>query len=131
MAGVAGYSSGVICRYHLWETFRLGAVGFVTAGADDGGVQLGRCDRSGIIGVNGLGSVAGFASDDHMLTLLFLINDVGMAGLAGVVAGKGNGPSGGFSDGISAIVAILPKTGRDDRGAQDGEDNHRYHNNGG
>jgi hypothetical protein len=66
----------------------------------------------------GQGSVASLASDHHMLALLFLIHHVGMAGLAGIVAGKGNRPGRDLGDRRASIVAVLSKTVRYDSGAQ-------------
>ncbi len=66
-----------------------------------------------------------------MLALLFLVDDVGMAGLAGVVAGEGHGPGGDLGDGGAAIVPVLPKAARDDDGAQDDECDQRDRHDGG
>lgn len=65
--------------------------------------------------------VAGFAGDHHVLALLLLIDDVGMAGLAGIVTGEGNRPSGCLSDGVAAVVSILSKTMGHHGSAQDDE----------
>jgi len=128
MAGVAGDSAGVIRGRDLGESFRLGAVGLMAAGTDDGRVQLGRCNRCGIVGVLGEGSMASLAGDDHMLAQFLLIDDIGMTGLAGIVPGMGDRPSGNFGDRGSAVVPVLSKTGRDDGSAQHGKcqqrDNH-------
>jgi len=91
MAGVAGDAAGVVRGNDLRESFRLGAVGFVAASADDGGVEFRRLDGGWVVGVLGLGSVAGFAGDDDVLAELFLIDNVGVAGLANVVSGMGDG----------------------------------------
>jgi hypothetical protein len=123
MAGIAGESAGVICGRYLRESFWFCAVGFVTAGTDHDGIQLRRCDGRGIVGVFGLGSMAGFAGNDDVLALPFLINDVGMAGLTGIVAGEGYRPGCDLGDRSAAIVAVLPKTARDDGSAQDDERN--------
>lgn len=121
MAGVAGQASGVLCGGNLGEGSGLGTVGFVTAGAEDGGVELGRGDGGRIVGVAGLGSVAGFARDDYVLTLLFLIDYVGVAGFAGIVAGEGDRAGGDLSDGGATIVTVLAETAGYDGGAQDDE----------
>jgi hypothetical protein len=67
--------------------------------------------------------MAGFAGNDDVLALPFLINDVGMAGLTGIVAGEGYRPGCDLGDRSAAIVAVLPKTARDDGSAQDDERN--------
>ena len=78
----------------------------------------------------GLGSVAGFAWNDHVLALLLLLHNVGVAGLAHVVAGMGDGTGRGLSDGSAAIMTVLAKAARDDGGAQEKEchqsDSHDY-----
>ncbi len=113
----------MICGCDLGETFGFGAVRFVAAGAEHGRVELRRLNGRGIVGVPRLSSVAGFAGDDDMLPELFLIDDVGMAALANVVAGEGHGPGGDFSDGSSPEVSVLAETARDDEGAQADECN--------
>lgn len=113
----------MLCGGHLGEGFRLGTVGFVAAGADEGGVELGRFHGRGIVSMPGLGSVAGFARDNHMLALLLLIDDVGMAGLARVVPSEGQGAARCLGDGGAAIVPVLPEGAGDDGGAQDDEGN--------
>ena len=118
MASVAGYASGVICGCDLGEGLRLGAVGFVAAGADDGGVELGRLDGGGIVSMLALGSVAGFAWNDDVLALLLLLHNVGVTGLAHFVTGMGNGTRRGFGDGGPAIMSVLPEAARDDRATQ-------------
>ena len=123
MAGVAGESAGVICGCYLRKSFWFCAVGFVTARTDHGRIQLRRCDGCGIVGVFGLGSVAGFARNDNVLALLFLVNDVGMAGFTSIMTGEGYRPGCDLGDRSTAIVAVLPKTARYDGGAQDNERN--------
>jgi hypothetical protein len=58
-----------------------------------------------------------------MLALLLLINDVGMAGLARVMASEGYGAARCFGDGGAAIVPVLPESAGDNGGAQDDEGN--------
>ena len=70
-----------------------------------------------------LSSVAGFAGDNDVLALLLLIDHVSVAGFAGAMAGKGNRPGGDLRDCGAPIVPILPKTARNDGGAQDDERN--------
>ncbi len=126
MARVAGQPSGVVRRGHLRKALRLGAVGLVTAGAHDGRVQFLGLHRSGIVGMFGESSVAGFASHNHMLAKLFLIHDVGMAGLASLVTGKRNWPGGDLADRVATVVSVLPKTMRYDSGPQHYECHQRY-----
>ena len=123
VAGVAGNASGVIGGCNLGEGFGLGAVGLVAAGAYDGGVELRRFHGGGIVGVPGLGSVAGFARDDDMLAQLFLSDDIGVTSFADIVARKGHGAGGGLCDGCAAIVSVLAEAFGDDKGAQDDKGN--------
>ena len=80
--------------------------------------------------MRGQSSVAGFASHDHVFAQLFLIHHVAMADLAGIVAGKGNRPGCCLADGSAAIVPVLAKTSRDDRGTEEDECNQRYRHDG-
>ena len=91
VAGVAGEASGVIRGGDLGEGLGLGAVGFVATGADDGGVELRRFHGGWVVGMFGLGAVAGFAGDNDVPTLFFLIDYVGVTGLTGVMAGEATG----------------------------------------
>jgi len=118
VAGIAGDASGVICGCDLRKGFGLGAVGFVAAGADDGGVELGRFDGGGIVGMPGLSSVAGFAGNDDVLALLLLLHNVRMAGLAHFVTGMGDGTGCGLGDRGAAIMSVLAEATRDDRASQ-------------
>ena len=69
----------------------------------------------------GQGSVAGFAGNHHMLALLLLLDDVGVADLAGIVAGKRNRVGCRLCDSSSAVVAVLPKAARHNRNSQNEE----------
>ena len=108
----------MIRSHDLRESFGLGGVGFVAAGADYCGVELGWFHGRRIVGMLDLRSVAGFARDHHMPALLFLIDHVGMADLARIVARKGDGPTRDLADSSAAIVSILAKTLRDDERTQ-------------
>ena len=105
----------------LGEGFGFGAVGLVTAGAGDGGVELGGLHGGRIVGVLALGSMAGFAGDDDVLAELFLIDHVGVTCLADIVAGEGRGAGSDLRDGGAAIVSILAETVGNDNGAQANE----------
>jgi len=100
----------------------------MTAGADDGRIQLGRGDRCRIVGMLGQGAMAGLAGNSHMPTLLLLIDDVGVAGFANFVAGKSGGPGRGFRDGSAAVMTVLAKAARNDCNPQNQEHGQQYHN---
>lgn len=131
MARVAGQPPGVICSRDLGKARRLGAVGFVTTGTHDSGVELCRFNRGGIVSMPSLGTVAGLARNNHMPALLLLIDNVGMACLTCSVARKDNRPGGDLRDRRAPVVSILAKTSRNDSGTQDHEANHTYRHNGG
>ena len=131
VTGVAGQSRGVIGRGHLGESFWLGAIGFVAASANDSGIELWRLYRGGIIRVFGLRAVTVLAWNDGVFPKLFLIDDFGVAGLAYLVSRMGNGAGREFSDGVSAVMTVLAKRARNDRGAQQDEPDQREDHHGG
>ena len=100
----------------------------MTTGAHHRRIQLFGLNRPGILCVLGLGSMAGLASHHYMFALLLHIHHVGVTGLASLVAGKGNRPGGCLADGGTAVVPVLPKTARHERGSQDHKCDHsNYH----
>jgi hypothetical protein len=107
----------------LGESFGLGAVGLVAAGADDGSIELWRLYGGRGVGVLGLGSVSGLARDDDALAQFFLIDHVSMATLASIVAGEGGWPGRDFSNGCAAIVSVLAETVGDHESTQANESN--------
>ena len=68
--------------------------------------------------------MTGFARNDYVAALLFLLDHVGMTGLAGFVAGEGDGAGRGLGDGSAAIVSILAKAFGDDERRAGDEGNH-------
>ena len=69
----------------------------------------------------GLSSVAGFAGNNDVLALFLLFHDVGVAGLAHVVAGMGDGAACGLGNGGTAIVSVLAEAARNDCASQEKE----------
>ena len=118
MASIAGEPTGMIRRGYLRKALWLGGVGLVTAGTHDGCVQFLGLYRTRIVCVLGQGPVAGLASDNHMLAKFFLVHDLSVATLAGVVPGKRDRPGRDLTDCRASIVAILPKTVRHYSGSQ-------------
>lgn len=102
---------------------RLGLRGIflVAARAEDGGIKLGGCHGSGIIGVSGQGAVASFAVHVRVLALLLLPEDISMASLAGLMTGKLDWPGRHFGDGVAAVVPVLTEAFRDQETAHDEE----------
>jgi len=66
-----------------------------------------------------------------MLAELLLVDDVGMASLANVVAGESHWAGGDFGDGRAAIVSVLSEAAGDDDGTQAYEGNQRDGHNSG
>lgn len=112
MAGFAGQSRAVFLGIDLREIFRLGGVRRMAANAENGGIEFRRLDGARITGVCCKRAVAGLAVHACMLSVLFQREDVGMAGLAGLVSSKHRWFGGDFGDRISAIVAVLTETPR-------------------
>jgi len=118
MTSVAGDPSGVIGGGNLRKAFRFRGVGFVAASTDDRRVQFCWLHRTGVVGVPGLGPVASLAGNHNVLAEFLLIHNVAMAGLAGVMPGKRDRPGRDLADRGAAIVAILPKTPRNNSGPE-------------
>jgi len=131
MAGVTGQSAGVIRGHNLGEGFRLGAIGLVTAGADNGCVELWRLNSCWIIGMFCLRSVASLAGNDDMPAELLLIDDICVTPFADFMAGVGDRAGGDLRQSVAAIMTILSETVRNDRGTQTDERRHSNHHNGG
>ncbi len=68
-----------------------------------------------------LGSMASLAGNDHMLALLFHIDNIGVAGFTNVVASKGHGSRRDFSNGRTTIMTVLAKAVRHDSRTQNDE----------
>lgn len=122
MAGVAGEPARMLGSHHLGKPLRLSAVGLMTSSADDRRVELRRLN-TGILSMIRQRSVTGFAGDHHVLTGLLLVGNIGVTGLAGLVAGVDDRLGRDLSDGRPAKVSILAKTLRDYGCAQ----NHKRH----
>lgn len=63
----------------------------------------------GIVRVLRKRTMAGFAIDVGVLAGLLHLEDVRMAGFAGIVAGEVDGTGSNFSNGGSTVVAVLPE----------------------
>src|ERR1017187_5041631 len=100
VTGLAGEAAGVLVGVDLREAFGFGGAGRVAADAEDCGVELGWGDR-GVVGMLRQRAMAGFAVDVGVLAGGLDGQDVGVAGLAGLVAGEVGGGGGDFADGGS------------------------------
>jgi hypothetical protein len=131
VARAAGDSAGVIGGHDLRKCLRLGAISFVTTGAYDHRIKLGRNHRCRILGVTGKWSVAGLTRNYNMLAQFFLIYDLSVASFADLVSGKRNRTSRNLSNGISSIVPVLAEAARNNGGANDDKrDRHNCHDKG-
>src|ERR1017187_8851171 len=108
VTGLAGEAAGVLVGVDLREAFGFGSAGRMAADAEDGGVELGWGD-GGVVGVFRKRTVVGFAVDVGVLAGFLGVQDVRMAGLAGLVAGEMDGTSGNLTDCGSAVMAGFAK----------------------
>lgn len=115
MACVTSETSGVIRSGDLGKALRLRGVRLVATGAQYGRIEFGGFYRGGIVRVLGQRSVAGLAIHLRMPASVFLVKDVDMAGLAGLMASELNRPGRDFGHCISAVVPVLSKTFRDQK----------------
>src|SRR5579862_1289610 len=108
MAGLTGYAVGVFVDGDLGEILRPCGTGAMASRAQHGSIEFGRCN-GGIGGMRRERAVASFAIDLLVLSLVFLLRDIGVTGLAGLVAGKFGGMGCDLRDGRGAVVAVLPE----------------------
>ena len=108
VAGLAGEAAGVLVGVDLREALGFGSAGRMAADAEDGGVELWRGD-GWVVCVLRQGAVAGFTVHAGVLAGFFGVEDVRMAGLAGLVAGEMDGTSGNLTDCGSAVMAVFAK----------------------
>ena len=130
MAGIAGQSGGVVGGSDLRETFRLGRVRFVALYTEHRRVELGRLHRGRIVGMLGERAVAGLTIDVRVLAVLFLVEDVGMAGLTSLMAREVDGAGSDLGHRGPAVVPVLSKTfwnqeSADDQEQEDARDKYR------
>jgi hypothetical protein len=90
----------------LREAFGFGGAGGMAANAEDCCVEF-RGSDGGVVGVFGQGAVASFAVDVGVFAGGFGGEDIGVAGFAGLMAGKVDGFGGYLGDCGSAVMAIL------------------------
>lgn len=82
----------------------------MAADAQLGRIQLLRRNSAGIVGVFGQRPVTGFTIHLRMLAFAFQVQNVRVAGFAGLMSGIRNGLGFDLSQRIAAKVPILPKT---------------------
>jgi len=101
----------------LRETPWLGGIGLMATDTEDGGVEFGRLHGGGIVGVFCQWSVAGFTVHVRVPAVFFLVENVGVAGFASLVAGIVDGAGGELGQSVPAVVAVLSKTARNQKAA--------------
>ena len=120
---------GVFLSVYLRKALGLGNIFGVTTNAKMGDVRLLRGQAGGVVGMLGERPMARFAVDVGMDAFRFGIGDIGMAALAGLVAGVSNGARRDFGDGVATVVAIAPETFRNEGAAKNQEQDHSQEEN--
>ena len=118
VAHIAGDSARMLRRDDLRKLLRFGDVRFVTTGAKHGGLQFSRLDRARVFRMLCQRPVARLAIDSRMPSFLFQFEHVGMAHLAGLVAGKDSRMRGDFGNCIAPVMAVLVKAARDEEASR-------------
>jgi len=112
MARFAGHSAGMFGCVHLRESCWLGDVLLMAPRANDGRIRKHRLQSSGIFRMFGQRPVAGFAIHMRMFAMAFGVGDVGVAGLAGLMASIVDGFGRKFTECGATIVAIFAESFR-------------------
>jgi len=126
MTGLAGQATRVVRRCDLRKSLWLGRACRVTANAKNGGIEL-RWNDGWIIGVLSKRPMAGLAVDTRMFARLLHIQHVGVAGLAGIMAGEVDRAGGYLCNRRSTVVSIFAEALRHDEVANDQEDHKGNH----
>jgi len=115
MAALAGFAAGVIFGNHLGELLRLGRVGLMALGAKFGSVRQDRFGLARIIGVHGLGAMAGFAGDNNMFAGLEDFELILMTHFTCGAAGEGDWLGSDIVEGAWTEVTVFAEAGGDER----------------
>ena len=105
-------------RDDLRKLLRFRDVRCVATGAKHGGFQFRRFDRTRVFRVLCQRSMARLAVDSRMPSFLFKFEHVGMAHLAGLVAGKDSRMRGNFGNCVAPVMAVLVKAARDEEASR-------------
>src|SRR3954463_13550494 len=109
----------------LGERGRPGGVALMTAAAEIGDIGERGLEGAGVVGVFGLGSVAGFARDMGVAAGGADFGLILMAQDAGILAGVGDRLGANGVEGAGAEVAVLAEVLRNHGGADDHKDAER------
>jgi len=129
MAGIARRSARMLNGIYLRKTLGLGEIGLVATRAEHRGVQLVRHHGSRIVDVLGLWPMTGLAGHAFVHTLVLHIDDVAMAGLAGLMTGVGDGQSCNFSYRIRPVMPVATEAARHQKIPQHHERDEPYQKN--
>ena len=110
MTGIANHSAGMLLRIHLREPLRFGGAGFMALRAQHGRVRQSRHDGDRVLCMLGLRAMASLASDSGMFALGLHLQDIGVAGFAGLVPGVDDGQRRNFRDGVAAVMSDIPQS---------------------
>lgn len=126
MAGFAGNAAGMLLGVYLREALGFGGARRMTTDAEDCGVELWGSERRRSVDRHCIyvllqRTVAGFAVDGHVLAGGFGGENVGVAGLAGLVTGEVDRAGGHLADSGAAIVAVLSEALGHDKVTNDEE----------
>ncbi|HLJ13451.1 MAG TPA: hypothetical protein VKV15_03070 [Bryobacteraceae bacterium] len=93
----------------------------MTADAKDSRVGFLWDQLAGVVGVGGECSMAGLATDSGVFACLLHFELVIVTHGAGVASGEGDRTGSDFAEGLRSVVAVLTEAGRDDKVADDYE----------
>lgn len=97
---------------YLGKSRGLGDIGLVATNAEDSRIQLCRHHGSRVVVVLGLRPMAGLAGYALVHTLALHIQNIAVAGLAGLMTGVGEGQSCDFADGVGAVMSVTAEAVR-------------------
>ena len=100
---------------NLRKGLGLRRIRLMAADAEYGRIEFFGGHGSRIIRVLGKRSVAGLAIHVRVLAIFFLLENVGVAAFAGLMAGKINWTSGNFRQSIAPVVAVLSEAFWDEK----------------
>ena len=116
VTGVANDPTGMILRVNLWKPLRLRGRSFVALRAQHGRIRLYR-NNGNVVCMLTLRTMACLAVNSRMFPFMLFLEDIRMACLAGLMAGVNHGQRSDFGDGFAPVMAVLPETAWDEKGA--------------
>jgi len=117
VAGIARKTGRMFRGHHLWKAFWLGAIGLVTARAQDRRVGKFRNYGSRVLGVPRQGAMARFAPEPGVLAFGLDFGVIRVAGLAHFASGERDGPGTDVVHGRRPEMPVFTEVRRHDRSA--------------